>query len=99
MLGVLTDDSVGWWVGAAVALAGVFALGVAMLALWLLRDREKHFSGRVNEHAEALGLGNLNRTSKRHSRHPLEWKGWVVWEVVLAAFLVADLFALICTRV
>jgi hypothetical protein len=97
LLGVLTDKSVGWGVAWAVAIAGILALLTAMLALWLLHDRERHFAERVREQAALLGLGNPNRTSRRSKRHLLEWPGWVAWEVVLAAFLVADALALALT--
>jgi hypothetical protein len=97
LLSVLTDESVGWWVASAVAAAGILAALTAMLALWLLHDRENHFGGRVKAQAIALGLGDPNRTSDRQKRHPLEWPGWKVWEVVLLAFLVADALAFALT--
>jgi hypothetical protein len=98
LLGVLTNRSVGWAIAAAVAVAGVFALATAMLALWLLHDRERHFAERVKDHAVALGLGDPNRTNQRCEVHPLEWSGWLLWEAVLFAFIVADVLALIITR-
>lgn len=98
LLGVLTDDEVGWTVATAIAVAGVLACLTAMYALWLLHDRERHFSERVDEHADVLGLGKLTRTNHRRKRHPLEWKGWLVWQLVFLVFIVADLLALIVTR-
>ena len=97
LLGVLTDEGVGWWVASAVAAAGILAALTAMLALWLLHDREHHFGERVKQQAIELGLGDPNRTSDRGNGHPLEWPGWVAWEVVLLAFLVADALALALT--
>jgi hypothetical protein len=55
----------------------VLACVTAILALWLLHDREYDFGERVRVHAEELGLGNPNRTrggKKRSKRHPLEWR-------------------------
>ena len=98
LLGVLTDKAVGWAVAVSVAVAGVLASGTSMFALWQLRDRERHFSERVREHAKALDLGDLNRSSERSRLHPLEWRSWWFWEAVLFAFVVADLLALVVTR-
>jgi hypothetical protein len=98
LLGVLTDQNVGWVVAAVVAGAGVVAVGVAMLALWLLHDRELDFGRRVEAHAKALGLGNPNRQHHRRKGHPLEWKGRWVWGLVLLLFAIADIVALIFTR-
>ena len=95
LLGVLTDKAVPCAVAIAVATAGVLACITAMFALALLHDRERHYSERVREHAEALTLGNPNRTVVRSKAHPLEWKGWWLWEAVLFAFIVADVLALI----
>jgi hypothetical protein len=97
LLGVLTRESVGWAVAISIAAAGVIATFTAMYALWLLSDREGHFGERVKSSALALGLGNPNRTRRRSAAHPLEWKGWVVWEIVLGVFVVADVLALFCT--
>jgi hypothetical protein len=98
LLGVLIDQSVGWAVAAAIAAAGVLALATAMLALWLLHDRERHFAERVKAQAAELGLGDLNWTTERGKSHLLEWPGWLLWEAVLFAFVVADVLALIVTR-
>lgn len=98
LLGVLTDDTVGWTVATAVAVAGVLACGMAMYALWLLHDREVHYSERVADHALALGLGDPRRARRPNGFHPLEWKGWLIWEGVLCAFVIADVIALIATR-
>jgi hypothetical protein len=98
LLGVLTDKGVGWTVATSVAVAGVFACLTAMFALLLLHDRELHFSRRIARHTVALGLEDPRRTTDRRKRHWLEWKGWWLWEGVLAAFIVADLLALIVTR-
>jgi hypothetical protein len=98
LLGVLTDRNVGWAVGSAVAVAGVLALATAMLALWLLHDRERHFAERVKDQAVELGLGDPNRATERGKGHLLEWPGWLLWELVLFAFVVADVLALIVTR-
>jgi hypothetical protein len=97
LLGVLTREGVGWAVAISIAAAGVIATLTAMYALWLLSDREGHFGERVKSLALALGLGNPNRKSRRSAWHVLEWKGWVVWEIVLCVFIVADLLALVCT--
>jgi hypothetical protein len=69
-----------------------------MLALWLLHDRERHFAERVKAQAAELGLGDLNWTTERGKSHLLEWPGWLLWEAVLFAFVVADVLALIVTR-
>jgi hypothetical protein len=69
-----------------------------MFALALLHDRERHFGERVKVHAVVLGLGDPNRTVRRPKCHPLEWKGWWLWEAALAAFIVADVLALMLTR-
>jgi hypothetical protein len=100
LLEVLTDDKVGWVVGAFVALAGVLACSAAIVALWLLRDREVAFSKRITLHTDALNLEELARTPPpdRSTRSPLEWKGYIIWTVVLAAFIVADVVALFVTR-
>jgi hypothetical protein len=97
LLGVLTDDGVGWAVASAVAAAGISASLVSMLALWLLHDREAHYGERVKELAATLELDDLNRTNNT-GRLFLDWKGWRVWELVLFVFLVADVVALIVTR-
>jgi hypothetical protein len=99
LLAILTDDDVGWTVASFVAGAGVLACLTAILALWLLHDREYDFGERVRVHAEELRLGNPNRTPKDRSKwHPLEWKGRDLWSIALAAFIVADVVALFVTR-
>ena len=97
LLGVLTRETVGWAVAIPIAAAGVIATLTAMYALVLLRDREVHFGERVRSLALGLGLGDPNRTSRRSAAHVLEWKGWVLWEIVLGVFIVADMLALFCT--
>src|SRR5262245_707346 len=88
LLSVLTDKAVNWTVATSVAGAGVLPSATAMSALWLLHDRERHFSERVKEYATMLHRGDLNRSSARARFHPLEWRGWWFWEAVLFAFVV-----------
>lgn len=82
-------------VATAVAAAGVLATMTAVLALFILHDREVQFAERVEDDANLLGLGSLRRQpSGRDREHPLEWKGYIVWTVVLATFAIVDLVVL-----
>jgi len=101
LLTVLTDERVPQTVALFVAIAGGAALLVAGFALGQLHNRERWQSEAVREHANALGLGDLNRPkpkmSKRWAR-PKEWPGWVFWEATFVLFLVADIVALVLTN-
>jgi hypothetical protein len=107
LLRVLTDPDVGWWVAGAVALAGIVASIAAAFSLWHTRDREVTYSESVAADAIALGLGDPRRKElepkfrdprRRLTRWLLNRRAYIVWLTTLAAFVVADLFALIGTR-
>jgi len=83
-------------IATAIAAAGVLATITATLALFILHDREVGFGQRIEEEAEALGLGSLRRQRPpgRSDEHPLELAGYVVWTVVLVSFAIVDLVVL-----
>jgi hypothetical protein len=101
LLVILSDPSVRFGVALAIAMAGWITLFVVAIALWHLRDREEHFSERINELAGQLGVEEpTRRRVKRKGRiEPwLDWEAWKMWRAVFIGFAVADLVALVWTH-
>jgi hypothetical protein len=96
LLTALTQNDMPLSVGIVIAGAGMLMLAVVWLALWQLQDRVGHFRDRVQDHAEALGLGNPNRIVGRRKQHPLEWPLWKLWLLPFLGFAAADVLALAC---
>lgn len=78
------------------AIAGWVTLGAVAIVLWQLRDRELHFSGRINVLAGSLGMEWPTRrhVPRKLLQRPLGLNARVLWYVVFAAFAVADYVAL-----
>jgi hypothetical protein len=99
LLTILSDPTVNRRVALGIAIVGWAVLLMAGFALWQLRDRELHFSRRINVLAASLGMERPARPRPpRRWWPPREWQGWVLWCVLFAAFGVADLVALVCTH-
>jgi len=105
--GVLTDRSVGWAIASVVSVAGVLASVAVAVALSQQRDREVLLSERIATEAKALGSPDPRRRGLREERgtparcciHPLEWPARWLWIGTIALLGVADVVALILTRV
>jgi hypothetical protein len=112
LLQVLTDGAVGWDVAVPVMLAGATASAAAGLSLLQQWDREQLHSTIVADVAQDLDLGDPRRKAlkpevkkppKRWSRWWLswlfEWRALWFWVSTMVVFLVADIVALVATRV
>jgi hypothetical protein len=100
LLVILSDPSVRFSVALVVLAAAWITLFVVAVALWQLRDREEHFSGRVSDLALSLGMSDPKRHEiEREGRDRwLDWQAWKMWRAVFWAFALADLVALFCTH-
>ena len=98
LLRILADD-ISSVVATAVAVGGALATSAAALALFLLHDRELSFGERVDELTAEMKLGEIRRPPSGRSRdHPLELKGYVLWAIVLASFVMVDAVVLGATH-
>lgn len=94
LLGVLTAPDVHASVAVAVALAGVLASSAAIVALWVQRDRERHYSERVFRECARLAIDDPRRAGFGACDAAAWWSGAALWTYVQAAFIAADVVAL-----